>query len=129
LTLDDGPHPKHTDRVLKTLSDHQTFFIIGENALAFPEIVYRIASAGHRIGNHSYSHHDLTKLSAKEIESQIMKTEKLIALYSGKEKLLRPPYGAHNSLVQKVSKDLGYQLYFWNVDTLDWKKAIGLTVG
>lgn len=126
MTFDDGPHPKHTDRVLKTLSDRQinaTFFIIGENALAFPEIMYRIAAAGHRIGNHSYSHHDLTKLSAKEIESQIMKTEKLIALYLGKEKLLRPPYGAHNSLVEKVSKELGYQLYFWNVDTLDWKES------
>jgi peptidoglycan-N-acetylglucosamine deacetylase len=127
LTFDDGPHPKHTDRVLKTLSDHQinaTFFIIGENALAFPEIVYRIASAGgHRIGNHSYSHPDLTRLSAEEIESEIMKTEKLIAPYLGKEKLLRPPYGAHNSLVDRVAKDLGYQLCFWNVDTLDWNES------
>jgi len=52
-----------------------------------------------------------------------MKTEELIALYLGKEKLLRPPYGAHNSLVEKVSKNLGYQLCFWNVDTLDWKES------
>jgi peptidoglycan-N-acetylglucosamine deacetylase len=126
LTFDDGPHEKQTDRVVRTLSDHKinaTFFVVGQNAAAFPEIVARVAAGGHRIGNHSYSHPDLTKLSAEEIESEIMKTEKLIAPYLGKEKLLRPPYGAHNSLVDKVAKDLGYQLCFWNVDTLDWNES------
>ena len=123
LTFDDGPHPIETDRVLRTLANHQiraTFFVIGQNAAAFPEVVSRVAAAGHRIGNHSYSHHDLTQLSAREIESEIAKTEKLIAPYLGKEKLLRPPFGARNSLVDKVAKDLGYRLCFWSVDTLDW---------
>jgi peptidoglycan-N-acetylglucosamine deacetylase len=126
LTFDDGPHEKQTDRVVRTLSDHKinaTFFVVGQNAAAFPEIVSRVAAGGHRIGNHSYSHPDLTKLSAEEIESETMKTEKLIAPYLGKEKLLRPPYGARNSLVDRVAKDLGYQLCFWNVDTLDWNES------
>jgi len=126
LTFDDGPHEKQTDRVLRTLSDHKinaTFFVVGQNAANFRQIVSRVAAGGHRIGNHSYSHPDLTRLSAEEIESEIMKTEKLIAPYLGKEKLLRPPYGAHNSLVDRVAKDLGYQLCFWNVDTLDWNES------
>jgi peptidoglycan/xylan/chitin deacetylase (PgdA/CDA1 family) len=126
LTFDDGPHAQQTDRILRTLNERKivaTFFVIGKNALALPQIVSEIAAAGHRVGNHSYSHHDLTKLSAKEIESEIIKTEKLIAAHLGREKLLRPPYGAHNPLVDQVAKDLGYQLCFWNVDTLDWKES------
>ena len=52
-----------------------------------------------------------------------MKTEELIALYQARKSSCDHAYGAHNSLVEKVSKDLGYQLYFWNVDTLDWKES------
>ncbi|MCX7899611.1 MAG: polysaccharide deacetylase family protein [Methylocystis sp.] len=126
LTFDDGPHPTYTPQVLQALADHgvkATFFVVGRNVAAYPAIVKSIAAAGHQIGNHSFSHANLSNLSPKDIRAELTRTEKLIAPYLGKRKLFRPPYGAHNAKVDAVVAELGCSLILWNVDTLDWNKS------
>jgi peptidoglycan/xylan/chitin deacetylase (PgdA/CDA1 family) len=123
LTFDDGPDRTHTERVLKILDKlaiKATFFVVGENAKNRLQLVKKAFDEGHRIGNHSYTHPDLTKLNEAQIRAEIQKTEDVVADYLGRDKIFRPPFGAHNALVDKVVAQLGYRLVFWNVDTLDW---------
>lgn len=125
LTLDDGPHPTQTDRILKTLANQHikaTFFMVGQNVERNMPVVKRVAAAGHKIGNHTYSHANLVRLSSAEIKSQIQRTDKLLAPYLGDDKLFRPPYGSHNRQVDAIIAELGYRTILWNVDTLDWDK-------
>jgi peptidoglycan-N-acetylglucosamine deacetylase len=123
LTFDDGPHPKHTDTVLKALERYKiraTFFVLGENAKRQSRLVRTAFQAGHRIGNHSFSHRDMSRLSESEIRNEFKRTEDVIGAYLGREKLFRPPYGAHNAIVDRIAAELGYRTILWNVDTLDW---------
>ena len=125
LTLDDGPHPTYTDQILKILDKHKiiaAFFVVGKNVASHGALVKKAFDAGHRIGNHSYSHKDLTTLSEAEIIKEIENTDKLIKKYSGIDKIFRPPYGAHNAIVDKVAAAFGYRVVLWNVDTLDWNR-------
>jgi len=117
------PHPKQTGRVLKTLDKFgvkATFFVVGENAGKQRRLVKKAFDAGHRIGNHSFTHPDLTKLGDDEIRSEIARTHDIISDYLGRDWIFRPPYGAHNARVDKVVAALGYRSVLWNVDTLDW---------
>ena len=123
LTFDDGPHPLNTKKVLKTLAAHQikaTFFVIGKHCKLYPDTLKLIAEGGHRIGNHTYNHPNLTRLTRAKIRDEILKTEALIAPFMHGKKLFRPPYGAHNAPVDEVVAELGYRLVIWNVDTVDW---------
>lgn len=125
LTLDDGPHPSYFLKFLKLFDSEKvkvTFFIVGQNASKNPAMVKEAFDAGHRIGNHSFNHPDLARLNEQSIRDQIKKTEDIIGLYLGDDKILRPPYGSHNSTVDRVCRELGYRLIYWNVDTLDWNK-------
>jgi peptidoglycan/xylan/chitin deacetylase (PgdA/CDA1 family) len=126
LTFDDGPHPANTRKVLTTLAAHgikATFFVLGENAASRIALVKEAFDAGHRIGNHSYSHPNLTTLGAADVETEIVRTEAVIKAYLGDHKLFRPPYGAHNATVDGIAGGLNYRSIFWNVDTEDWKAA------
>jgi peptidoglycan/xylan/chitin deacetylase (PgdA/CDA1 family) len=123
LTFDDGPSAVHTKKVLSVLSAHQikaVFFMIGRNCKIYPDTVKLVADAGHRIGNHTYNHKKLTALTKAQIRDEIIRTEALIAPYMHGRKLFRPPYGAHNALVDDVAAELGYRTVIWNVDTVDW---------
>jgi peptidoglycan-N-acetylglucosamine deacetylase len=123
LTFDDGPHPRHTPRVLNTLAAHgikATFFVMGRNCAPNLNVVARCFDAGHRIGNHTYSHRDLTRLSEAAIRDELERTAALIKRFMRGPKLMRPPYGAHNGLVDRVVRGMGYRLVIWNVDTVDW---------
>ena len=104
LSFDDGPNPTTTPPLLDHLRDHgvkATFFVLGQNIVHQEgrAILERIACDGHQIGNHSYSHPDLTKLTAKQIEDEIKRTEALIGSLDNGMKLFRPPFGFHNSTV------------------------------
>jgi peptidoglycan/xylan/chitin deacetylase (PgdA/CDA1 family) len=125
VTFDDGPHVLSTPKLLDSLARHQikaVFFVLGKN-LESPkgkEILKRMADEGHYIGNHTYSHPNLTKLPEPQIREEIEKTRELIGDLDRGIKLLRPPYGAHNELADRIVHELGYRLVFWNVDSLDW---------
>ena len=125
LTFDDGPHPYNTDRILRKLEAFNikaTFFVVGQKARGSKQLVQRAFDAGHRIGNHSYTHADFTTLTESQMRDEIERTDELIAEYAGSQKIFRPPYGHNNAIINSVASQLGYRTVLWNVDTLDWDR-------
>jgi peptidoglycan/xylan/chitin deacetylase (PgdA/CDA1 family) len=124
LTFDDGPGP-YTKRLLGMLRKakvHATFFSVGEMVAARPEVEKLIAKDGHEIGNHSWSHPDLPKLTSAAITSQVHRTARQIAKATGeKPTLMRPPYGAYTPRVRKLIGGQDDAVVLWSVDPLDWK--------
>src|SRR5881275_3270751 len=127
LTFDDGPNEKLTPRLLDLLAQHHihgTFFVIGENVAQHPEIVQRAVREGHEIGNHSWSHPNLAKMSDDAVRSQIKRTEEAITGAIGsRPALLRPPYGSLTTRQKHfIHDELGYEIVLWDVDPYDWKR-------
>ena len=127
LTFDDGPNEKLTPRLLDLLAQHHihaTFFVIGENAAQYPEILQRAVREGHEIGNHTWSHPNLAKMSEENVRSQINRTEETIANAIGpRPTLFRPPYGSLTARQKHfIHDELGYEIILWEVDPLDWKE-------
>ena len=124
LTFDDGPG-NYEDRILNALQKNNaiaTFFYVGTQATKFPSVVKRVAEAGNEIGNHSYKHENLPKLSEGAIEASINKTNEILRQYSGQSvRLVRPPYGATAGSVKPALKATGQPSILWSIDTLDWK--------
>lgn len=126
LTIDDGPHPLHTGRILEALNAHGitcTFFVVGANVANHGALVEKAYDAGHRIGNHSFSHRNMIEMSVQEIRQEINDTHILIENYLGSDRMFRAPFGNHNALVDQVAAEFGYRVVGWNVDSLDWDKA------
>ena len=125
LTFDDGPNPRTTPKILKIIKKRNIkaiFFVIGLQVKKYPNILKEIYADGHIIGNHTYHHKNLAKLSKSEIEAEIGDTNKLITSITGeKVKYLRPPYGAVNKNVINLIKREGMSVMLWNVDPEDWK--------
>ena len=125
LTFDDGPNPYYTSQILAVLQQygvHATFFTIGEQVQAYPDLIQQEYAAGNVIGNHSWNHPDLTKLSANEVHSQLSTTADAIQQATGtRPTFFRPPYGAINNAVQAQATELGFTSTLWSVDTLDWQ--------
>lgn len=126
MTFDDGPHPKLTPKLLDMLKERgikATFFVVGQNAEEYPDIMRRIVAEGHEVGNHSWSHPALTRLGSEGVRSQIERTNAAIEKATGKPPtLIRPPYGATTARLDKVFADtFGLTVVIWSVDPLDWK--------
>jgi peptidoglycan/xylan/chitin deacetylase (PgdA/CDA1 family) len=116
LTFDDGPHPKFTEELLTILASFgakATFFMIGQNAARYPELVKLVADQGHAIGNHSFSHAAFPKLSSKERRRDIQQCEAVLQPHTAK--LFRPPFGAESMLSHRDALDLGYHVVKWNI--------------
>jgi len=127
LTFDDGPQEKLTPKLLDLLAEHHikaTFFVIGQNVVEHPDIVARAAREGHEIGNHSWSHPNLAKMSDENVRRQLRQTDDAIKDATGKRPtLLRPPYGnLSNRQKQWIHQEFGYRIVLWDVDPLDWKR-------
>lgn len=127
ISFDDGPNATLTPRLLDILKQRNikaTFFVIGENAAQHPEILARAAAEGHEIGNHTWSHPALTKLSDARVQEEVTKTSEAIEKAIGKKPtLLRPPYGAINPRLSRMIKDQdGLTIVLWSVDPMDWKR-------
>ena len=124
LTFDDGPHPVYTPQILDILRQygiHATFFLIGENAERYPELVLRILREGHEIGNHTYGHANLQKTEPEQIREEILSAENiLLQIGDMRPKLLRPPGGLYDGRVCEAARALDYDIILWTVDTLDW---------
>lgn len=121
LTFDDGPGVKATERILKALDSvdgRATFFMLGENAAAHPDLARQVAEAGHQVGTHTNGHKSLIRLTAKEMRQEVNLSLDNIEKASGvRPAILRPPYGNVNDLVKET---LELPLVNWSVDTLDW---------
>ncbi|MFD3273622.1 polysaccharide deacetylase family protein [Paenibacillus dendritiformis] len=125
LTFDDVPDNRITPLVLDILREHNiraTFFLVGSRAKAHPELVRRIIREGHIIGNHSYSHPLMTKLSLPAFEQQVKDAERVIEEIIGyKPRFYRPPFGEINEEQLKWAGDHGYLVVNWDVDSNDWR--------
>ena len=126
MTFDDGPHPTLTPRLLDMLKERgikATFFLIGQNATEYPDIVRLIAAEGHEIGNHSWSHPQLTRLNPTALRQEIERTSWTIVELIGKPILvIRPPYGATTEYINHwINREFGMKVILWSVDPLDWK--------
>src|SRR5476649_1602838 len=127
MTFDDGPHATLTPKLLDLLARKKikaTFFVMGENAEQHPEILKRAVAEGHEIGNHSWSHPNLAKLSNEALRSQLQRTDDVITQAIGSHpKVMRPPYGELTPKQRQwVNSEFGYKVILWDVDPLDWKE-------
>ncbi len=127
LTFDDGPNPTLTPKLLDLLAAHHmkaTFFVVGQNAADHPDILRRAVKEGHEIGNHSWSHPNLGKMSDEAVRRELQKTDDAISAAIGKRPtLMRPPYGSITARQKSwIHQDFGYRIIIWDVDPLDWKR-------
>jgi peptidoglycan-N-acetylglucosamine deacetylase len=133
LTFDDGPDPDWTSQILDILRDKQakaTFFVIGENAEANPELIDRIYNEGHEIGNHTYTHPDIADVSDQRNTLELTTTERFLESRIGHRSLLfRPPYAEDvepetpdqvKPLV--LTSSLGYYSVSMEIDPDDWQR-------
>ncbi|WP_149831105.1 polysaccharide deacetylase family protein [Streptomyces tailanensis] len=122
LTFDDGPAVPETGTLLTYLAQHRaraTFFVVGQNVAAHADLVRAEARAGHEVGNHSWNHPDLTKLTPEQVTHQLNRTSAAIKAATGTAPtVFRPPYGAINSTVRSATS---LSPVLWTLDTEDWK--------
>ena len=121
ITFDDGPSSRYTGRLLDGLKERSvkaSFFLIGENAEENPVLVERIYKEGHLIGNHTYSHVQMTHLSEEAAVREIEKTDQVISAMTGEHvAYMRPPFGAWQRELEVRMEVLPV---LWSVDPLDW---------
>ena len=127
LTFDDGPYPKVTGHILDVLEKNgvcATFFVLGSRIEGHEDMLTRMEELGCEIGNHSFSHADLTRLSKADCQRELSDTDAEIRRVTGHEaSVVRPPYGYYNKAVRSAA---GRPLILWTVDTNDWRgKAPG----
>ncbi len=121
LTFDDGPGARTNEllAVLEQYHAHATFFMQGVNIPGHEDAVRKMKEIGCELGNHTYSHQELTKRSAQEIQDQIGRTNSLLQDICGQAAtVMRPPYGSVNDTVRA---NAGMPMILWNIDTIDWK--------
>lgn len=124
LTFDDGPHPEATPVILDVLAEadvRATFFMIGCHAAAYPEVVARVAAAGHTIGNHSYNHrHDGVMRGGVYWEDEIQRTAEVIHDACGAQtRWFRPPIGHRNYRQQRAVRRCGHHTLGWSCRSRD----------
>jgi peptidoglycan/xylan/chitin deacetylase (PgdA/CDA1 family) len=126
MTFDDGPHATNTPRLLDMLKQRgikATFFVVGQCAAEYPDIMKRIVAEGHEIANHSWSHPLLTKMAEGGVTDQLQRTHDVIVQTTGvTPKIMRPPYGGFTqNQMAWANRKWDYKVILWDVDPLDWK--------
>ncbi len=121
LTFDDGPHPYYTEQLLDGLKERgvvATFFVTGEHAALHPDIIKRMNEEGHLVGNHTYSHMQLTGSNKEEFKEELVATSEVIEEIIDEEVLyVRPPYGCWD---KSFESELNMIPVLWTIDPLDW---------
>ena len=124
LTFDDGPHPRYTKEILAILAQYgvsATFFAVGENAKAHPELIRAEIEAGHEVGNHTYSHQRPVRQTQQEILEDIHAcSEVLREITNTPVRLFRPPEGVCSEGVKQACGADGLAIVLWSIDTRDW---------
>src|SRR5262245_28301411 len=135
LTFDDGPDPQYTPQILDILRRRQvpaTFFVVGVNAERSPELLQRIYAEGHEIGNHTYSHRDLSRTSTTRLQVELNATQRIIQHALGVSTVLfRPPYAADSEpqtpeeleVIVRAQR-LGYITIGARIDPQDWAPGV-----
>ena len=122
LTFDDGPHKDCTPQLLDGLKKRgvrATFFLMGQNIEGNEDLVKRMKEEGHLVGNHSYSHVQLTKAGSAAVCQAVDRTSRMIEDITGERpQYMRPPFGDWN---EELECEVGMTTVLWSVDSLDWK--------
>ena len=122
LTFDDGPNPTYTPKILAILRKYgvkAVFFEVGRNVSYYPSITRSLRYYGMKIGNHTWSHPDLTALSTASVTWQLNKMESVLGY---RPRCVRPPYGATNSRIRSIIAARGQRHILWTVDPRDWSR-------
>lgn len=124
LTFDDGPDNKYTKQVMDILKQNQvkaTFFVLGQEVKKYPEVVKQMVYEGHAIGNHSWSHINMARVTPQQLRDQLDATNQAVKQAAGVSPyLVRPPFGNTNGAVTQQLTNWGYQVVLWSVDSRDW---------
>lgn len=126
LTFDAGYENGNTAAILDALKKHNapaTFFLVGNYIETSPDLVKRIMAEGHTVGNHTYHHPDMSKISTKEsFEKELVNLEKLFEQTTGQTmtKFYRPPQGKYSENNLKMANEMGYKTFFWSLAYVDW---------
>lgn len=128
LTFDCGYENGNTEPILDALKKHNaqaTFFVVGHFLESAPEIVKRIVADGHTVGNHTYHHPDMSKISDKaSFQKEMDDVAALFKEVTGTEMAMyyRPPQGKYSTENLQMAKDLGYSTFFWSLAYVDWNQ-------
>lgn len=126
LTFDCGYENGNTEAILDALKKHKvsaTFFVVGHFLESAPEMVERMVAEGHTVGNHTYHHPDMSKISDKaSFQKEMDEVRKLYREVTGEEMVMfyRPPQGKYSIANLQMAKDLGYSTFFWSLAYVDW---------
>lgn len=124
LTFDDGPDPEWTPQVLDTLAATEmraTFFVIGRQACRHPELIRRVAAAGHEIANHTFDHRHPWTMSARVARSQVRDGALALTDILGyPPRLYRPPHGRSRTCMIEEAARCGETPVGWSLSAIDW---------
>lgn len=124
LTFDDGPNPRMTPQLLDLLGQNQiqaTFFLIGMYAAEQKDLVRRIHAAGHTIGNHTWTHPNLSRTGKAKTRDELSQTnDELEQVIGAPVRLFRPPFGARQPATFRIARELGLTPVTWNIIGYDW---------
>jgi peptidoglycan/xylan/chitin deacetylase (PgdA/CDA1 family) len=131
LTFDDGPDQRYTPQILDLLARYNaqaTFFVLGEQAMYYPDLIRAEVEGGHYVANHGFAHHAFDDMTRDELIREIRKTEMTLReaagdlfAWHGDVQFLRPPYGFTNAQTQEYAAESGYVMVMWDVDSQDWQ--------
>ncbi len=128
LTFDCGYENGNTEPILDALKKHNapaTFFVVGHFLESAPEIVKRMVEDGHTVGNHTYHHPDMSKISDKaSFRKEMDDTASLFRETTGTDMAMyyRPPQGKYSTANLQMAKELGYSTFFWSLAYVDWNQ-------
>ena len=124
LTIDDGPHPTYTPRLLQILKENgvpATFFVVGEKAEEYPDLIRAEVAEGSAVGNHTYDHVSLVKIPPEYIDTEIEACGEVLKKITGRSPhLFRPPGGQYNLAVSEAAEALGYKIILYSDDPGDY---------
>jgi len=133
LTFDDGPDTHGTSRVLEALRKYEapaTFFVLGQNCVAEPDLLKRIVAEGHEIGVHAWQHVRLTDLKPDRVRHSIHTTVDVIEKTVGvRPRYFRPPFGYTSDVISQIAQDGGLQSIGWHTSVRDWSGDFCLESG
>ena len=126
LSFDAGFENGYTAKILDVLKENDvkaTFFLVGNYLKTAPDLVKRMVAEGHTVGNHTFNHPDMSKISDMDsFKKEMVSLEELFKEVTGKdlEKVYRPPQGKYKEDNLKMANELGYKTFFWSLAYVDW---------
>lgn len=128
VTFDDGPHPDVTPRILEALADADavaSFFMVGDAALAYPELARAVVDAGHTVGNHTQTHRNLRLAPPWRVRDEIRRCQESLTEVTGvTPRVFRAPWGQLTRTAWRTSAELGLEVYDWTIAPEGWPKPL-----